>query len=483
MSNHIFALDIGTQSVTGVLLQKNNQLFDVIDFCTKQHEERAMLDGQIHNVIQVANIITKIKESLEKDHGPLKTVCVAAAGRALKTIHSEKSISINDRLITNNEEVKHLELSAVQNAQKTLMEENDESIFQHYHCVGYSVLHYKIDGDIIGSIIDQTGNKATVEIIATFLPKVVVKSLVAALDRANLTMEALTLEPIAAIDVLIPDSMRKLNVALIDIGAGTSDIAITNYGTVTGYSMVPIAGDEITEAISNEYILDFKVAEQAKQKIVMNNQAEVKDILGFEHTITYKDLVPKIMENIKNLADLLANEIRSLNRKAPQAVMLIGGGSLTPQLSEQLAASLQLPENRVGVRGIEAIQHLHQNDILPSGPDFVTPIGIAISAKINPIHYVSVYVNDTIIRMFEMKQLTVGDCLIQAGIEVNKYYGRPGLAMIVYVNGKEVVLRGKFGEQPKIYLNNSRTNVNSFIKSEDKIVIKKGRDGADPKYS
>src|SRR5690625_7700979 len=88
--------------------------------------------------------------------------------------------------------------------------------------------------------------------------------------------------------------MRKLNVALIDIGAGTSDIAITNYGTVTGYSMVPIAGDEITEAISNEYILDFKVAEQAKQKIVMNNQAEVKDILGFEHTITYKDLVPKI---------------------------------------------------------------------------------------------------------------------------------------------------------------------------------------------
>src|SRR5690625_5757039 len=76
--------------------------------------------------------------------------------------------------------------------------------------------------------------------------------------------------------------MRKLNVALIDIGAGTSDIAITNYGTVTGYSMVPIAGDEITEAISNEYILDFKVAEQAKQKIVMNNQAEVKDILGFE---------------------------------------------------------------------------------------------------------------------------------------------------------------------------------------------------------
>src|SRR5690625_3752151 len=110
------------------------------------------------------------------------------------------------------------------------------------------------------------------------------------------------------------------------------------------------------------------------------------------------------------------------------------------------------------------MQHVHQHDIMPSCPDIVTAIGSAISAKNKPIHDVSVYVNDTIIRMFEMKQLTVGDCLIQAGIEVNKYYERPGLAMIVYVNGKEVVLRGKFGEQPQIYLNNSRTNVNSYIK-------------------
>src|SRR5690625_4987657 len=55
--------------------------------------------------------------------------------------------------------------------------------------------------------------------------------------------------------------------------------------------------------------------------------------------------------------------------------------------------------------------------------------------------------------------------------------------MIVYVNGKEVVLRGKLGEQPKIYVNNTRTNVNSLINSEDKIVIKKGRDGASPKCS
>ena len=56
--------------------------------------------------------------------------------------------------------------------------------------------------------------------------------------------------------------MRRLNVALVDIGAGTSDIAITDKSTVVAYGMVPTAGDEITEALSDHYLLDFPVAEK-----------------------------------------------------------------------------------------------------------------------------------------------------------------------------------------------------------------------------
>ena len=85
-------------------------------------------------------------------------------------------------------------------------------------------------------------------------------------------MEALTLEPIAAINVLIPPSMRRLNVALVDIGAGTSDIAITDNNTVTAYGMVPVAGDEITEALSNHYLLDFPLAESAKRSITLRQR-------------------------------------------------------------------------------------------------------------------------------------------------------------------------------------------------------------------
>ena len=479
MNNHVFALDIGTQSVTGILLQKVNDKYKVIDFCTRQHKERSMLDGQIHDVVQVAEVIKEVKYELEQKNGPLQKVCVAAAGRALKTVYAEKTIDITDRPIATEEEVKHLELSAVQQAQLKLTDENKQQ-FQNYHCVGYSVLHYKLDGEKIGSFIDQVGEKATVEIIATFLPKIVVESLLAALERAELTMEALTLEPIAAIDVLVPDSMRRLNVTLIDIGAGTSDIAIANDGTVVAYGMVPVAGDEITEAISDKYILDFKVAEETKREIIHNKYAKVQDILGFETEITYDELLPEIIDRIDYLAKLLADEIRKLNSKSPQAVMLIGGGSLTPKINEKLAEYLQLPINRVAVRGVEAIQLLQPNEKLPKGPDFVTPIGIAISATQKPLHYSSVTVNGKTTLMFETKQLTVGDALVQAGININQYYGKIGLALIVTINGKETTLPGEYGQPPNIYVNGKEASVQTPISSGDDIVIEKGEDGKEP---
>lgn len=481
MNEHVFALDIGTQSVTGILLKRDEATYRVIDYCIKQHPERSMLDGQIQNVVQVAKVISDVKNELEEKHGTLEKVCVAAAGRALKTVKAEKTVNVEEQPIASEEDVKHLELGAVQHALGKLTERNGNK--SHYHCVGYSVLHYKLDGEKIGSFIDQVGSEAMVEVIATFLPKVVVESLLSALERANLKMEALTLEPIAAIHVLVPESMRRLNVALIDIGAGTSDIAISSNGTVAAYGMVPIAGDEVTEAMSDEYLLDFKIAERAKREIVNEKQTSIEDILGFPSTVTYENVVTKIDSTIDQLSQRLAQEVRLLNGKQPQAVMLIGGGSLTPEIDKKIAKHLQLPPNRVARRGMEAIQLLKHDENLPAGPDFVTPIGIAISATEKPLHYVTVYVNDKVTFMFETKKLTVGDALIHAGIDVNTYYGKIGLAQIVTVNEKPIALRGKFGEPPKIFVNGKEAAVDSDINAWDRITIQKGKDGAEPSFS
>ncbi|MGV7331544.1 hypothetical protein PJK51_29400, partial [Mycobacterium kansasii] len=79
-----------------------------------------------------------------------------------------------------------------------------------------------------------------------------------------------------------------------------------------------------------------------------------------------------------------------------------------------------LPANRVAIRGIDAISGLNLPDYTNQGPELVTPIGIAIAAKKAPVQYCTVYVNEQPVRLFEVKDLTVGDGLLAAGIKMNK---------------------------------------------------------------
>ncbi|NIK11038.1 cell division protein FtsA [Alkalibacillus almallahensis] len=481
--SRLFALDIGTRSVVGIILEKEEDVYHVVDMVSHEHKERSMVDGQIHNVMAVSDVIKTVKEELEAKHGPLTHVCVAAAGRALKTEQSRVSVSIAEQPIMSNEDIFHLELAAVQQAQYQLAEKQADNYSAQYYCVGYSVTHYYLDDQNIGSLIDQQGEEATVDIIATFLPKVVVESLLAALQRADLEMEALTLEPIAAIQVLIPQSMRKLNVALVDVGAGTSDIAITKDGTVFAYGMVPKAGDEITEAISQEYLLDFHQAEQAKRQLIDQNMMEVEDILGFTTSVSVDDVTKQISSSIGNLSRSICEQIISLNKESPQAVMLVGGGSLTPSLTDHIAETLQLPANRVAVRDIEAIKNLKGQEQLPHSPEFVTPIGIAIAAKQSPVHYISVTVNQRMVRLFDVKQLTIGDCLLAAGLEIKKLYGKPGMGLFITFNDKPVTLPGTYGEAPTIKINGEVASLQDHIQHGDEIEVFPGEDGKTPQYT
>src|SRR5690625_3460213 len=121
MSDRIFALDIGTRSVVGLLMEKVGANYEIVDYCVKEHAERSMLDGQIHNIVAVSDTIQQVKVRLEQDnHCSLDKVCVAAAGRALKTKRISASKNINLQPFLTEEDVSFLELEAVQKVQKEL---------------------------------------------------------------------------------------------------------------------------------------------------------------------------------------------------------------------------------------------------------------------------------------------------------------------------------------------------------------------------
>ena len=111
MTSKLFALDIGTRSVVGIILEVQGDSYHIEDLISIEHKERAMVDGQIHNILSVANVISTIKHQLEEKHGPLQKVSVAAAGRALKTAKSAMSIDISNHAPLNEEDINRLELA------------------------------------------------------------------------------------------------------------------------------------------------------------------------------------------------------------------------------------------------------------------------------------------------------------------------------------------------------------------------------------
>src|SRR5690606_31042812 len=127
--------------------------YHVLDCEVMEHGERSMLDGQIHDIMAVADVINQVRNKLSAKHGPLDYVAVAAAGRSLRTrrVSAEMDISHRDTLVQ--DDIIALELSAVQEAQAQLAQELNEQDATRYYCVGYSVINYYLDDEIIGNLV------------------------------------------------------------------------------------------------------------------------------------------------------------------------------------------------------------------------------------------------------------------------------------------------------------------------------------------
>ena len=477
----VFALDIGTRSIIGIVaLRDRKGNLEVIATTRAEHTTRAMLDGQIHDVPQVAEVIEKVRDELSKSVGKLTNAAVAAAGRALYTMTADVEMEMHG--VISEEQQSNLNFTGVQIAQSKLVESNMIDDRTSYCCVGFSVISYELDGVPLKILVGQRGRHARAKIIATFLPRQVIDSMQTALNYTGMEMRALTLEPIAAINVLIPQTMRHLNLVLVDIGAGTSDVAITKNGAVVAYGMVPIAGDEITEALSQKFLLDFNVAEVVKRKASMGEGAVFSDILGEEYNLTAEEIVAPISDTIANLAKAISDSILELNGgELPQAVILVGGGSLTPKLSEYVSDSLKIPAQRVRVRTPENVEGVYGIPKELCKPDAVTPLGILKIASSNTLHFLTVYVNGEEYSLFHFRELNVSDALLTAGIQLRKWNGKPGLGLMVVINGEKKIFPGSMGTMAKLTLDGQPATLDSPIKNESKIKVERGIDGRTPK--
>ncbi len=480
----IFALDIGTRTVIGLVAAVKDNDLTLLCEEVREHPGRAMFDGQIHDIPQVAAVVAEVKKALENKVGrTLDKVAVAAAGRSLHTDRVSVVQEIDQNSEIDKTFVRGVEMEALREAHRRLDE--CPEMKDRYYCVGHTVLGYSLDGYWLANLLGHRGSVIGCEVIATFLPGSVVNGLYAVLERCGLEPVNLTLEPIAAIDVAIPDNFRLLNLALVDMGAGTSDLAISRDGNIMAYGMVPVAGDEITEAVVDMYLVDFNTAEGIKRKISEGRDIQFADIVGVEHAVTSEELLEKIEPALDKLAGELAGNILELNDgEPPRSVFCVGGGTRIPTFTDRLARCLGISPQRVVLRDRSNLPNVklsdEENGLAVTGPEGITVAGIAsVAAKRMGFDFMSVLINGREYRLFNTRTLSVSDVLGLIQFNPRDLIGRNGKDLSFTLNGERKVVFGEFARHAEIEINGKPANLQSIVRDGDEIYVVKAQNGWD----
>lgn len=476
----VFGLDIGTRSIVGTVgYRRDDGHFVVVAQCGKEHETRAMLDGQIHDIAKVGNTIREVKERLEfKLTKRLEKVCIAAAGRVLKTIQTHTDMEFGTDKIISEEDIYALNSKAIEEAYKHFIKENESDM--KFYCVGSSVVRYYMNDYSITNLESHKAKKIGVDMIATFLPDDVVDGLYKAVESAGLSVASLTLEPIAAIELAIPEKFRLLNIALVDVGAGTSDISITKEGTITAFGMIPVAGDSLTETIAQHCMVEFNVAEKIKREAGEKDVVTYEDILGLPQQISASEVEELLYPSVKKMTDDVAEKILELNGgKSVGAVFVVGGGGKIPGYTKALAERLGIAPERVAIRGKEVMQtivfedtEMEQNSLL------VTPIGICLDFYKENHNFIFVSFNDTSVKLYNNDKLTIMDVAVQADYPSADLFPKSGKQLTFTVNGKTRFVRGEMGEGAVIALNGEPANLYTQVKENDIVRVLESTAGA-----
>ncbi|MBR3575215.1 MAG: rod shape-determining protein [Lachnospiraceae bacterium] len=483
--NLVFGLDIGTRSIVGTVGFEAEDGFHVLAQEVREHESRAMLDGQIHDIGRVGQTILAVKNALEERLGrSLTEVCIAAAGRVLKTVTVGVSLDFDSEQEVRDEDIYNLSMSGIEQAYSEFQNENDTDM--KFYCVGYTPMRYYLNGYQIGNLNGHKAKKIGADLIATFLPDDVVDGLYKSTAVAGLHVANLTLEPIAAIQVAIPEKFRLLNLALVDVGAGTSDISITKDGSIIAYGMIPVAGDSLTDVLVQKCLVDFDMAEHIKKSLCEDvTEIAFTDIMGLSQKISAAEVREALDPHIDEMTDRVAEEIRRLNGDKPvSAVFVVGGGGIIPGYTEKLSEKLGILKERVAIRGEEVMKDIiFEDENARKDSLMVTPIGIALSFYAQSNNFIFVSFNGEKLKLYDNGHLTVSDAAVQMSYPNEDLFPKRGKALTFTIGGKSRIVRGTEGESSVILINGEAADLYTQIHSGDEIEVKASTPGEDASFT
>ena len=326
-SNLVVGLDVGTSKVLVIVVEVNEE-GEMEVMGVGHHPARGLRKGVVANIESTVQSIQRAVEEAELMAGcQIYSVFVGIAGAHISSINSHGVVAIKDNEVTEND------IERVIDAAKAMAIPNDQRIL---HVLPQD---YIIDGqDGIREPVGMCGVRMEARVHMITGAVSAAQNIVKCIRRCGLEVDDIILEQIASSEAVLTENERDLGVCMIDIGGGTTDIAIFNEGAIRHTAVIPVAGNQVTDDIAFAFSTPTQAAEEIKKKygctlvqLVDESQTIETPSMGGRppRSLSRRNLAEVIEPRIDELLTLVQAEIRK-NRFEDvigSGIVLTGGSS------------------------------------------------------------------------------------------------------------------------------------------------------------
>ena len=371
----IVGLDIGTSKVVAIVakVQDDGEL-EVIGFGS--HPSRGLKRGVVVNIEATVNSIQRAVEEAELMAGcEIHSVYTGIAGSHIRSLNSHGIVAIRDR------EVGRSDLERVIDAARAVAIPADQRVL---HVLPQEFI---IDGqEGIRDPIGMSGVRLEARVHIVTGAASAAQNIVKCVQRCGLEVEDIVLEQLAASYAVLTEDEKELGAALIDIGGGTTDIAVFHDGAIKHTAVIPIAGDQVT----NDIAISLRTPTQYAEEIKIKYACALSQLANSDETIEVpsvgdrpprrlarQTLTEVVEPRYEELFTLVSNELRRSGfEEIISAGFVITGGSSKMEGAVELADEVFHMPVRLGMpQYVQGLGEIVRNPIHATG------VGILLYAR------------------------------------------------------------------------------------------------------
>jgi len=373
--NIVVALDIGTSKIVALVAEINPEGgFDIIGMGS--HPSRGMKKGAVVNIESTVSAIQRALEEAElMADTKIRDVITGIAGSHIKSFNSHGMVAIKDK------EVQQYDIDRVIETARAVNIPMEQQVL---HILEQEFI---IDGQ--GGVrqpLGMSGMRLEVRVHIVTGAVSAAQNIMKCVRRCGLEVRDLMLQPLASADAVLSEDEKELGVCLVDIGGGTTDLAVFTDGAIKLTSVIPIAGDQVTNDIAMALRTPTKDAEDIKIRhgVALRQLANASDMIEVPgvgdrdpRQLSLQTLANVIEPRVEELYSLVQRELRTagLEELLSSGIVITGGSSLMKGMVELGEEVFHLPV-RVGLPSYAGgLSEVVRN------PRYATAVGLLIAAN------------------------------------------------------------------------------------------------------